>query len=234
MKIIALFLVLASFFSFQTYAQEVEPVKVPPVKGLKNTIYIHPVELIASTFKLSYERAFGAKENSVMIVAGFLLREGTDTEESGASGEIHLRLTLLKIARTTKFGLKIYAAPFFKAQYIDRGYTEERCTLYSTGWNYTCLESVEIGHGSYIRSYAGGLVAGVKLTFVQKIAIGIYVGGQARYVDHSPFENENYESYFGEDIAPDILPFSLINEIENDPTRTGILPLVGFQFGFSF
>ena len=241
-----LLVILATVFSVNTYAQEAEtaakpkaelstePTEAALVDMPKNTFYLHPIDLLQSTLKVSYEREFGKNSNGIMITAGLLLRDGPEIQEMGFGGEIHLRLTILKAGKSKKFNLKLFASPFLSARYIDRGYTYENC-LVQDPITFECTETEEIGQSSYVRNYGAGLVAGVKMTFIQKIVIGVHIGGQARYAEHTPFENTAYESYFNDSmVSSDFFPLSVLNEIDMDATRTGIFPMVGFQVGFAF
>lgn len=246
MRITALYLALMCILSINIYAQETEPVEksaekisvapaeTPAFNRPKNTFYLHPIDLLTSTLKLSYERDFGKKSHSIMLTAGLLLKDGSQTQEMGIGGELHLRLTILKVGKKKGFGMKIHAGPFITARYIDRGYTVENCLAYDP-WTYECTDLEEIGNGSYVRAYGGGLIAGVRLTFAEKIVIGVHVGGQARYADYTAFENKYYENYFNENIVDsDFFPFSILNELDTDVTKTGIFPMAGFQVGFAF
>ncbi len=174
----------------------------------KNFFYLNPFPFLTNTFQINYERFLPNNKIGLLFSGGYTLVDCYEDGKKGGSGEIHLRFYLTDTENKTR--RLFYFSPYLKYQYIETisGYYL---------WDYDKNEYYFIDkHESYVSSYSGGLLIGLKWIFQTQLTFDLYIGGGIQYSD---IKGEHRGSsglgdYYG--------------------NYTGPLPKLGIQFGYNF
>ena len=173
----------------------------------KNVFYFSPIHLLASQFRMAYERNVGKKANSIMVVGGLILGKSSSFSKNGGAGELHYRASVIykKISGAT---IRVFAGPFVKGKYLERTSYYSYDSLNYLSYNDTVT--------NYISSYSGGMVAGFELSLIDKISFNVYIGGGAQYSDIIGRKDKNQD------------------DMVFQPGYTGIIPEGGILIGVRF
>lgn len=206
--------ILATIF---VKAQETTP---HPTPAPLNTFYFEPLYFAISTFEIGYEKDFKNRTKGISLSAGILLREDSprfnqDFGEQFMQGvNVQLGYKVYVVNNVEQGGrherlTSFYFSPFIKYNYTSNSYDFTQWVPDSIGF----WETISII--DEISSVSGGVILGVRLIVVDRMAFDFYFGGGVKLSQIS----QNPDYYTG-----GILSVGY----------TGILPRVGMKFGFLF
>lgn len=179
----------------------------------KSRVYMSPWSFLANTFQLLYERDYS--KGSFLLAGDALVIRNKDEETLGFGAEIQPRITVYsqnvtstKRGKTSSYHAYIYGAPYLRYRYIDATYTKDSM-MYDI-WG-TLIGTITTRETDIISSFSGGVVLGVRFTFVKKLSLDLFAGGGVKFSDINGNKNR-YGQVF-------------------DYGYTGILPKGGMKLG---
>ena len=188
----------------------------------KNAIKISPFEFGKAQFEMSYERYFGDRSSSIILMPSIFLKENMRESKEGFQLGAQYRVYLSHIRSDEKsvflgfHNIGLYAGVY--AQYLD--YSEDY--LYSW-WDNETMESYTETMTKDVSATEGGALIGVQFDITKKILIDFYIGGGIRYSDTTDTITEVVDpNNYYEDVSV------------FDPEYKGVKPRIGFQLGFMF
>ncbi|HIA10807.1 MAG TPA: hypothetical protein EYN69_01885 [Flavobacteriales bacterium] len=143
-----------------------------------NVFQFSPIHLLASQFKIGYERYFGKNPNSILLMAGVILQEKGQDTRNGASAELHFRISVLD-ATYPNSSMRLFAGPFLKYKFVEKN--EEKYSF----WQDPVMVK------STITTATGGVIAGLELSIVDRVSFNLYMGGGAKYSESSDGSEQN-------------------------------------------
>jgi hypothetical protein len=188
----------------------------------QNAIKISPFEFGQAQFEMAYERYFGDRSSSIMILPSIYLKDDLKESKTGFQIGAQYRVFLSHLRSDQKrvflglYNIGFYAGVY--AQYLD--YEED---YQFTWWDNSKGESFTDNFTKDISSTEGGAILGVQFDITNRILIDFYVGGGIRY---SSFTDTRTEVVDPSDYHDDVWVF--------DPEYKGVKPKIGFQIGFMF
>ncbi len=188
----------------------------------KNAIKISPVEFSRAQFEMSYERYFGDRSSSLVLLPSIYLKDDIMESKEGFQLGAQYRFYLSHVRSDEKsvflgfHNVGLYTGVY--AQYLD--YTEDYQFYW---WDMEKMESVTLGMTKDVTSVEGGAIIGVQIDITKKILIDFYIGGGVKYSDLTDTKTDiiNPNDYY-----EDVSVF--------DPEYKGVKPKLGFQLGFLF
>lgn len=207
-RAITIFMVLLIFS--QLSAQE------SPNYPYRNAIKLGIPELGNSQFQFGYERFFGDRKSSIIIMPSFILKKNADEELGGFELAAQYRF-MLSNHKDAWFlnNISFYGAPY--AQYL---------TLTSENAFYKYVNGVPEPLRNIakrdINAIEGGLLIGAHMDLTSRINLDFFVGGGVRYSDVTD-SGDQIEGY----------PYSYYYSVF-DREYTGIKPRIGLMMGISF
>lgn len=210
-KYLILFVVLSGICSIRLNAQNVQ---------YKNALRISPVQFANSTFEVNYERFFNDKKHSIVISPALLLKENEPESLLGFKGNIQYRLYFTHLHKDTHktwifSNLAFYGGVY--AQYLNA--TEDYYGSYSDK-NFNYVTDI---FTKDINSYEGGVLLGMQIDIIPRLALDFNFGGGVKYAD----------------VDDSITPY-LVGDERNysygvlDREFTGVVPKGSIQLGFNF
>ena len=188
----------------------------------KNAIKISPAELGAAQFEMAYERYFGDRSSSLVLMPSIFLkddiRESKEGYQIGAQYRVYLS-HLRSDEQSVFLGLHnvgLYAGVY--GQYL--AYSE---TYQFSWWDNELNESITTEFQKDVNATEGGAILGVQFDITRKILIDFYIGGGVRYSDFTDTKEGIVD------------PDHYYDEVSVfDPEYKGVKPRIGFQLGFLF
>ena len=187
-----------------------------------NAIKISPVEFGNAQFEMAYERYFGDRSSSLVLLPSIFLKDDVRESKEGYQLGAQYRVYLSHVRSDEKsvflgfHNIGLYAGVY--AQYLD--YTED---YQFSWWDNEKNESITLEMRKDVKSTEGGAFLGLQLDVTKKILIDFYIGGGVRYSDFTDTKTELVDpnNYF-----EDVSVF--------DPEYKGVKPKFGLQLGFMF
>ena len=187
-----------------------------------NAIKISPAEFGNAQFEISYERYFGDRSSSLIILPSIFLKEDIRESKEGYQLGAQYRVYLSHVRNDEKsvflgfHNIGLYAGVY--AQYLD--YTED---YQFSWWNDKLGESFTQSMTKDVNATEGGAIIGVQIDITKKILIDFYIGGGVRYSDFTDTKIDVVDpNYYYEDVSV------------FDPEYKGVKPKIGLQLGFMF
>lgn len=205
--IIILFIILLWTLSTAQTGGDGTRKKEEKSKDRKNFFYLNPLPFISNTFQINYERLLSNKIG-LLLNTGYTFVDSYDDGKRGGNGEIHLRFYLTDTENKSR-------RLFYFSTYARYQYIETTPGIYL--WNQVNQEYYFIDiPNSYINSYSGGLLIGLKWLFKNRLTFDMCIGGGMQYSDvkGEQIPSNGYGDYVG--------------------NYTGTLPKLGLQFGYNF
>lgn len=210
-RIILSAIVCFTLSSFLCKAQEVTATEASSEKTYNNGIYINPGPFFANTFQFGYERIFNNKNNKtgLLISPRITYRENSSLLLWGIGSDLQYRVYL------SGPNAAAYFSPFFTGDYI------ESKDYYSC---YYCWPPYYDTTTYITRSFAGGVLFGLKVIIAKRFLLDIYAGGGLR-ISNTPSSTSYYPGI--------IIRRGGYNGVFG-PGYSGIMLKAGVQFGINF
>ena len=187
-----------------------------------NAIKISPFELGNAQFEMTYERYFGDRSSSLILMPSIFLKDDIRESKEGYQFGAQYRVYLSHVRSDEKFvflgfhNIGLYAGVY--ALYLD--YKED---YQFSWWDNEMNESITLDMRKDVNGTEGGAIIGIQLDVTKKILIDFYIGGGVRYSDFTDTKSEIVDpSVYFEDVSV------------FDPEYKGVKPKIGFQLGFMF
>lgn len=187
-----------------------------------NAIKISPAEFGNAQFEISYERYFGDRSSSLIILPSIFLKEDIRESKEGYQLSAQYRVYLSHIRSDEKsvflgfHNIGLYAGVY--VQYLN--YNED---YQLSWWDDENSESYTQTMTKDVSATEGGAILGVQIDLTKKILLDFYIGGGVRYSDFTDTKTAVVDpNYYFENVSV------------FDPEYKGVKPKVGFQIGFLF
>lgn len=197
-------IILFVFFNTFCSAQNKTEIKKPYVYYF----YFNPIQLLNGTFQVSVEHNIIKKKTSICLVEGFIYSTNR-INKIGFNAEIQYKINLANTGDAAKRITIFYFGPYLQYKYIELFYKTNYISYGNRSINNTTY--------NYVTAYGGGLIAGIKILYLEKISFDMYFGGGVKETIITGDYNKNYSYRLG-----------------NYMDYSGVIPKVGFQIGCAF
>jgi len=205
-----LFVFVASVCSIKVNGQNVQ---------YKNVLKISPVQFANSTFEVNYERYFKEKRHSVVISPALLLKQNNPESLIGFKGNLQYRYYFTHLHKDTHKTWIFSNLAFYGGSYVQALTAKEEYWGSYSNENYEYITDI---FEKDINSIEGGVLLGMQIDIIPRLALDFYFGGGIKYAD----------------VEDTITTYLDPNRVESygvlDREYTGVLPKGGLQLGFNF